>query len=735
MNQLFLSYSRSDSAWTQALSSALVRIGVPVWIDQNDIPVSMRWLEEIHEAIEECGLFVTCVSNNYSASIQCETEAAIARECSKRDFRVDVSEEPQRAAERIAKAFRAIPNDALTRCELIVRSRAWERSGRSKRRLVGIRLRRRLESSMKIGDDSAVERAFLRACHRLQHRRMAVVIFSFSIVGVSVTAGLLFNDIQSSLTNANAAIVSNYEATNQAEQLTFDDPYFGLDAAAASGSNSAGVYSLVLAGALADPIPDRALTVPGGAKAFGSISVGPKLSLVTTDGKTWTTNADNTVVAPFGYSTVVGEVTAQHWSIRVEPNSGIIEVFRGPVLYRRFVVGGPPSAVAMSPDGRWLAVALGTEVDLVDVERGQVRQSLRGAPGNVTALAWGRIGNRIWAISAGRIVSWPTTDGRIILDQPKEWYQAVFASQSANRAWVVDRSGNLFEISLATGATVWRFDFGETVYSAAINSTNSEVVIVGANSDWLASLRTGARQRFHIKSCVSDRPVFSSNGRAIFVPCSEGSVLELSAKTGELLRKIPIPGLGAESVAIDSRNGALVVGGWTGNVYMVDKKYRVTLLESNICQPLTADVAVSNNGNDILPVGQPTGIPDCSYIGNRAYSGAWEWNAVIDSLPSSIGSNVALFDPSGSEFIIGYDDGTIVMHPTKSILPEVSNTTLVGEVRAMVVVNGRLLVATKAGILQSVSLCEACLSNGALAKEATSDLVRAHSLHLTTLRR
>jgi hypothetical protein len=216
----------------------------------------------------------------------------------------------------------------------------------------------------------------------------------------------------------------------------------------------------------------------------------------------------------------------------------------------------------------------------------------------------------------------------------------------------------------------------------------------------------------------------------VLVPCESGSLDFVSSATGALVGKVAIPG-GASSVSFDNTDGAIVVGGTEGAVFLVRGR-AVSQIFTNVCHPNINAVAISRGAQAIVPVGDPMGTIGCSYIGLRSGS-TWAWNALIYSAPLSIGSNVVAFDPSGSTFIVGYDDGTLIQTPTTSLVPSLINTTVAGAIRGMIVDGGQVIVATQTGILQSIPLCS-CLSNNAMATLALKELERARTLGLTTVR-
>lgn len=93
MPDIFISYSRKDSAFVQTLYDQLVAKGLAVWMDKNDIPPTRDWWESINKGIEESNAFVFVLSPNSLKSPVCHLEINYAISLKKRLIpivRVDV---------------------------------------------------------------------------------------------------------------------------------------------------------------------------------------------------------------------------------------------------------------------------------------------------------------------------------------------------------------------------------------------------------------------------------------------------------------------------------------------------------------------------------------------------------------------------------------------------------------------------------------------------------------------
>ena len=75
---VFLSYSRVDRAWAEAIARLLAGNGVAVWIDQVDIPGGTSWSGEIVRGIRSCVTFVVLCSKAAMASSNVQRELQLA---------------------------------------------------------------------------------------------------------------------------------------------------------------------------------------------------------------------------------------------------------------------------------------------------------------------------------------------------------------------------------------------------------------------------------------------------------------------------------------------------------------------------------------------------------------------------------------------------------------------------------------------------------------------------------
>jgi len=78
VTNVFLSYSRKDTAFVKALYAELSARGKDSWVDWKDIPPSAEWLQEIHAAIDSAEALVFVISPDSVRSEICRAELQFA---------------------------------------------------------------------------------------------------------------------------------------------------------------------------------------------------------------------------------------------------------------------------------------------------------------------------------------------------------------------------------------------------------------------------------------------------------------------------------------------------------------------------------------------------------------------------------------------------------------------------------------------------------------------------------
>jgi len=103
MADIFISYSRKNINFARILHKTLVDNNFEPWIDWQDIAPSTDWLNEVYEAIEQCGIFIYIISRFSTESEICNLEIEHAIKNKKRIIPVVIDDpEPKRVNPEIA---------------------------------------------------------------------------------------------------------------------------------------------------------------------------------------------------------------------------------------------------------------------------------------------------------------------------------------------------------------------------------------------------------------------------------------------------------------------------------------------------------------------------------------------------------------------------------------------------------------------------------------------------------
>lgn len=103
MAGIFLSYSRKDSTTAQKLIKAFESTDLDVWVDWEDIPPAVGWLDQILQGIEQADAFIFLVSPDSLTSEVCKVEVAHAHKNSKRIIPILVRDVEPKSAEEIIR--------------------------------------------------------------------------------------------------------------------------------------------------------------------------------------------------------------------------------------------------------------------------------------------------------------------------------------------------------------------------------------------------------------------------------------------------------------------------------------------------------------------------------------------------------------------------------------------------------------------------------------------------------
>jgi hypothetical protein len=755
VHHVFVSYSRSDGQWVRALVKRLEHQRAEVWIDQEDIPVTVPWLAEVRDAIEEAALFVRCDSPEFRVSVSCSAEVGFAEQVAKPQFVIGVGSDLDDCAANIMRTLREIGPARAQKTELRVLARDWDRAGRPRNLLVGRGYRRRLASALKCPPDpTETEHGFLRACTTRTRVRTLVTTVLVLLIAASFLTISVLHDAQNTINSDNSKLATAESQEQAGLNLVDQDPYSGLQAAANDGGDETDAHADVITQALEEPTPDIAFSVPG-ARLFAARPVRAEVLVIGAAGREWrhssaevdagqpatelsgsgVSHAAPTAAMSARTASAAGGIAA-----RSNPHSSVVRITRHGRLWRTIDFDAVPDALALSPDGRFLAAAVGEQVEVADVAAAQVRTQLRGATGLLLDIAWSVDGSRIWALGDRRVFSWLTGTAVTLVDNPAADFNSVLPATSTGDAWIVGMH-RLTEISVATGTTLRVRTLHDTLTSAGATPSGSLALVSGERYLWVVPL-SGAAPPHHVtlRGCDLGRPTFASDTTA-YVPCIGGSLLQLSLPSAAVTRVITVSSIGAFGATAVPGTGTVYVGDEAGYLYVVRGDGAIPIQASE-CDAEVQHIAVGPSDRAVIPVGSGSGQGTCTVVGlltvgdPPASPTSWTWNHLAEPQEQSIYASAIAFSAHGGSFAIGYSNGTITMHPTVNLTPVLVDNTADGMIRDMLTLpDNDLIFVTNTGMVQRLPFCDSCISNAALAKVAAGRLKLAQRLGLVVFKR
>jgi adenylate cyclase len=120
MPDIFISYSRKDSAQAEQLAELLSSAGLSVWIDKSGIDIATSWSGEIVDAINECKAFVVLLSPNSLESHNVIKEVSLASEKRKKILPLDL--EPVALTRDFEYQLAGIQRAPMTNIDAVIRA-------------------------------------------------------------------------------------------------------------------------------------------------------------------------------------------------------------------------------------------------------------------------------------------------------------------------------------------------------------------------------------------------------------------------------------------------------------------------------------------------------------------------------------------------------------------------------------------------------------------------------------
>lgn len=97
MARIFITYSPKDRDIVRKIAQSLTELDLDIWVDWEDIPPTVDWLQEIYRGIEEADTFLYLLSPDSAQSQSCSNELAHAVKNGKRIVPVVIRDTDQKA--------------------------------------------------------------------------------------------------------------------------------------------------------------------------------------------------------------------------------------------------------------------------------------------------------------------------------------------------------------------------------------------------------------------------------------------------------------------------------------------------------------------------------------------------------------------------------------------------------------------------------------------------------------
>jgi WD40 repeat protein len=457
-SDVFISYSRRDSAFVRRLYDGLKENGRSAWVDWEGIPPSAKWMDTLRSAIESCDALVFVITPASVASEVCAAELEHAASHNKRIVpvvasAVEADEVPRVATERnwiffdggrdFDEALRVLlrtldtdPEWTRLHTRLLVRAVEWDSGGRED----SFALRGRdLESAeawltsndaRKDPQPTPLHTEYIVASRaattRTQRRRTAAL--SIGLVVALALAGLAF--IQFRRAEDEAQVATSRELASSSLLQGATNPELGLALAVEAGRvDSTEEADVALRQGIEDTYVLRIMD--SGGTSLTAMDVSP-------DGEQLVAGGNGEL---FVFDATSGESVA---------------TFDAPA---REVDG-----VAVSPDGERFAVAGGKAAVILDAKDGTPIESLPGGPGKEWWVTWHPSGKELATAGAdGTVRTW-TESGKELSSNSMHEGEAVFSVD-------YDPSGRMLVSGGRDGhVRVWEPRSGRQEHAFAIDS-------------------------------------------------------------------------------------------------------------------------------------------------------------------------------------------------------------------------------------------------------------------------
>jgi len=750
LHTTFLSYSRRDLAAVDQIAERLAGFRVPVWLDRRDLPVSLPWFDEVKAVIEAADLVVVCDSPDWKDSTACQLELKAAQAVHKTICTVDVrTSTPDAATEMIMAMVRGTSPRRWAHTEVTARAAIWARAGRTTGSLIGGRLLRQAIDVLRAGDpplSPATHQYIVRSIRRRRYRRWTAVIAGLLTVATTVVfclGAVLLGLLPDELERRDALV----EPLTVRDQPAFPDPYAEIAAARArvlDGTGQAWLNRTDLARKLAAPLPDVSYPLASRIAGFAGSPRGARATVADDRGRLFTgTDATGTVAAAALRDIIRAAHNARTTSrdgrrvAVTAAGDGIVRVFTRSgarlTFLRAVTVPGAAGPTSFSPDGRFLAVAAGPGVTVVDIRTGLTVADLRGSVGVARALTWSADGGRVWAVAgADRVTSWPWRSGRVIVDDPARGFVALAGPADDGLLAAVDRGGRVSLVNPARAAVPRTIATGaREVTDADLSRDGRTLVLATTRGLVVHATDRGTERTIPTSGCTVVDLAVDESGERAYVACPPAGVRVYALADGRLLSSADIPVVDESSVTLHAKD-AVFVGDSIGELHRYDRQLgHHRRLVDGTCMLPARRVDTDRAGTTVVFAGDGPSHHTCMYQAQLVH-GRWQRN--LHQLPPGPGkkAHAVALAPDGATAVIGLSDGTVYLWRIDSLDPIGTHHDFGGEVRGAAFSRdgGTVLVASEDGLLEQFPACTQCGSADELARQASDILNRATAMGL-----
>jgi hypothetical protein len=686
VDEVFVSYARSQAAAVEPIVAQLRVGGVGVWLDRSDMQVSVPWLDEITQAILGASLLLVCESLAWHSSANCAAEERTAQQFEKHVVWVDViSQPPDEIVTLVRRALSEVTVEERLRAELLQRSHRWSLDGRRGDQLASGRSLRAYRCLI-TGNDRAIDaqcRRFVQASQRRRRRRaVASSIAALALFTMVDLPRVVAQTQKQAEAQTDATLIQRYERL-QLRQRGSVNGYLALQESLALSADGADVFwsRQLLVDALSVSLPDRVtrITSPIGGEAAQH-----------------TARPSMPVAAPAGGNVAV--VGIRPASVRVLDSSG--------ALYRQFWLDGTVTAVAWSPSGRLLAVADASGVELLDVLSGGRRARLRGAEREVTALRW-TDGERslVGTTRSALEVHWSLADATVVDADSRRWYMDL----------AVNGGGGMAALSRDGGITFFDFTHRTPPRTLSTVGIGDGRAVTAAGDQWLVVKAQGGSGRLvlidlaghqdsvELPGCDARSVAARTGTSEAVVACGVAgyATVDLNARTVQLHRSTAL----VEVISVGEGRGQVVLAG----PYFDFVELLPDGTESNIqfgnqlCPSTSSRIAFVPNRREFFTSGAGAGSA-CAVHETQPSQRSWHRDAVMFMGLTGHEARGLAISKDGTLAAYGFSDGLIWVFDPRTMNPLLITRTCSSEIRGLAFTSdGSALVAiTRAGDILSI---------------------------------